>query len=255
MTNLIRAEIFKLQRNQSFWVLLGTITGLSVLLHFLVIIEWWQLSGTEFDQVGLSELNALTVFILPLFFNLIASALAGFYISTEFSQTSVIKNQIISGNKRSQIYLAKYLVFSVGAVIITVLVPLLTGIIMVILFGQGELLSFSQIIYLGRAFSLFTLQFLCFTSLVLLIAIITEDSGKTILFTLLLSIIMFIIEKFVTTPFIQMLYENTFFYQLSEVFKAGMTNGDILKSIMIGVVWLIILTMFGLYLFKRKEIK
>lgn len=36
MTNLFRAEIFKLQRNNTFWVLIGTITGLSTLLHFLI---------------------------------------------------------------------------------------------------------------------------------------------------------------------------------------------------------------------------
>lgn len=255
MTNLIKTELFKLQRNKTFWVLIVTITGLSALLHFLVMIEWWQLSGTEFDKAGLSELNALSVLILPLLFNLIASSLAGFYISTEFSQGSVIKNQMISGNKRTHIFMAKYLIFSLGAFIVTILIPLLTGVILVILFGHGDLLNLSNLMYIGRAYSLFTLQFLCFTAIVLLIAIVTEDSGKTILFTLLLSIAMFIIEKFVPSSFIKMLYENTFFYQFSKVFKATMTNGEILKSILVGVVSFTIITLLGIFIFKRKEIK
>jgi len=255
MTNLIKAELYKLQRNSTFWVLLTTITGLSTLLHFLVIIDWWLLSGTEFDKVGLGKLNALSVLILPLLFNLIVSSLAGFYISTEFSQGSVIKNQMISGNKRTVIFIAKYLSFSLGSFIVTILIPLLSGMTMVILFGQGDILNVASLMYLGRAFLLFTLQFLCFTSIVLLISIVTEDSGKTILFTLLLTIVMFIIEKFVTTPFIKMLYENTFFYQYSEVFKDTMTNGEILKSIFVGVVSLLIITLCGIFIFNRKEVK
>lgn len=78
MTNLIRAEMYKLQRNKTFWVILLTVTGLSALLHYLVLIGWWQMQGTSFDAAGLSELNALSTFTVPLFFNLIVSTLAGF---------------------------------------------------------------------------------------------------------------------------------------------------------------------------------
>ncbi len=255
MTNLIRAELFKLQRNNTFWVLIGTITGLSVLLHCLIIMDWWLLSGTEFDKAGLSELNALSSFTIPLFFSLIVSALAGFYISTEFSQSGVIKNQMLSGNKRTHIFIAKFLVFSLGSFIVTIVIPLLTAIILVILFGYGDILTLSNLMYLGRAFSLFTLQFLCFTAIVLLIAIATEDSGKTIIFTLLLSIVMFVIEKLITAPFIKILYENTFFYRFSEVLKYTMTSGEIIKSILIGVVSLMVILLCGVFMINRKEIK
>lgn len=111
MTNLIRAEIFKLVQSKTLWLLIIIITGLSTLLHSLVITDWWQLSGTEFDRAQLSELNALSAFTLPLLFSFIVSALAGFHVSTEFSQSGVIKNQIISGHHRAYIYMAKYLVF------------------------------------------------------------------------------------------------------------------------------------------------
>ena len=47
---------------------------------------------------------------LPLIFNLIISTLAGFLL-IDYT-TGTIKNQILSGNKRSHIYLAKLIVFS-----------------------------------------------------------------------------------------------------------------------------------------------
>jgi ABC-2 type transport system permease protein len=251
--NLIKAEFYKLHRNKTFWVVTGTITSLSTLLHLLIIIDWWLLSGTEFDQTGLSELNALSPFTLPLFFNLIVSTLAGYYISIEFSQSGVIKNQLLSGNKRSQIYMTKLLVFSFASIFVAVVIPVLTAIIMVNLFGYGEIFSPSALMYLGRAYSLFTLQFLCFTSIVLLIAVVTEDSGKTILFTLFLSIIMFAIEKLTAAPMIRFLYEHTFFYQFSEVFKVSMTNSEIVTSLLIGAVAFTVITSGGIYLFNRKE--
>src|SRR5699024_11449979 len=88
-------------------------------------------------------------------------------------------------SKRTHIFMSKYLVFSLGTIIVTLLIPFITAIVAVILFRQEEILTFSNQMYLGRAFSLFALQFLSFTAIVLLIAIVTEDSGKTILFTLL----------------------------------------------------------------------
>lgn len=255
MTNLIRAELYKLSRNKTFWVLIASITGLSVLLHGLILMDWWLMSGTEFVKAGLGEFNGLSPFIVPLFFNLIVSSLAGFYISTEFTQSGGIKNQMMSGNKRTNIYMAKYVVFSLGSFIVTILIPFITAIILVILFGQGELLSFTNLMYLGRAYSLFTLHFFSFTAIVLIIAIATEDSGKSILFTLLLSIVMFAIEKLITAPFITILYENTFFYQFSVVFKHTLTSGELLKSILIGVVSFIFLNLCGVLMINRKEIK
>jgi len=255
MNNLVRVEIYKLNRNKTFWVLVGTIAGLSSLLHFLIITDWWMMSGTEFDNVGLSELNALSIFIVLLFFNLIVSTLAGFYISTDFSQNSTIKNQIISGNKRTRIFIAKFLVFSFGSILITVVIPLLTAMIIIILFGYGDIFTFSNLLYLGKAYSLFLLHFLSFTAIVLLIAIVTEDSGKTILFTLLFSIVMFAIEKLNTVRFIKKLYENTIFSQFSEVFKVTMTNGELIKSIFIGVLSLIVVILCGVVTINRKEVK
>ncbi|MBS4191252.1 ABC transporter permease [Bacillus sp. FJAT-49705] len=255
MTNLIRAELYKLSRNKTFWVLITSLTGFSALLHLLIILDWWQLSGTEFDKAQLSDLNALSTFTIPLFFNIIVSTLAGFYISTEFSQSGVIKNQMMSGNKRANIFMAKYLVFSLGAFIVTILIPLITAFILIIFFGQGDTLSPTNLMYLARAYGLFTLQFLSFTGIVLLIAIVTEDSGKTILFPLLLSIVMFAIEKLITVPFIKMMYENTIFYQFSEAFKYTLTSGEMIKSIFIGVISLIIIIFLGIFMVNRKEIK
>lgn len=255
MSNLIRAEFFKLFRNKTFWVLIVSLTGLSALMHNLILTDWWIMTGTPFEVAGLSELNALAVLIVPLFFNLLVSTLAGFYIANEFSQSGVIKNQIITGHKRTHIFSAKFLSLSFGAFIVAVVIPLITALGLVMLHGMGDILTLSNFLYLGRAYSLFTLQFLCLTAIVLFIAIITEDSGKTVIFTLLLSAGMFIVEKFVSKPWITTVYEHTFFYQFSEAFKWELTSGEIVKSILIGLISLVAILLCGMLVFKKKEIK
>ncbi|WP_026906407.1 ABC transporter permease [Paucisalibacillus globulus] len=255
MSNQIRVEWFKLQRNRTFWILLLTSTCISALLHYLVIIDWWQMGNTAFDSVDLSEMNALSTFTVPLFFNLIVGTLAAFFISNEFSQSSVIKNQIISGSKRSHIFLAKYLIFSLASIVVTILIPLIVGIIEVILLGYGEIFTPLNLLFLGRALGLFSLQFLGYTAILVLLAVITEDSGKTIIFSIVFTIIMFAVEKLMRLPIINMLYENSIFYQFSEVFKCSMTYSELIESILIAFVTIIILIWCGIYMFNKKEIK
>ncbi len=251
----MKAELYKLQRNSTFWVLILTVTGLSALLHYLIITGWWQMSGTVFDGAGLSELNALSAFTVPLFFNLIISPLAAFYIAIEFSQTGVIKNQVMSGKKRSQIYLSKLLVLTLGSIVVTVLLPVVVGIVEALLVGQVDILNQVSIVYLLRAYLLFTLQFLGYVAILLLIAVIVGDSGKTIIFSILLTIIMFAIEKLPKAPIIAMLYENSIFHQFSAVFKQSMTDGEIMQSILIALISFIFITFCGILLFNKKEIK
>lgn len=253
MINLIKAEMFKLQRNRTFWALIATVAVLSTILHYLVIIDWWQMHGTVFDRAGLSELDALSTFTVPLFFNLIVSTLAGFFISIEFSSSGVIRNQIMSGYKRSHIFIAKFLVFSLGAIVVTILIPLIAAFI--ILFAQGDGLKLSHALYLGRAYSLFTLQFLAFAAIIMLLAIMTSDQGKTIILSILFTIVLFAVDKLSKPPLLETVYENSIFYQFSEVFKLTMTNGEMMKSILIGVFSCMVFSFCGIIVFNRKEIK
>lgn len=255
MSNLMRAEFFKLFHNKTFWVLIVSLTGISALMHNLILTDWWVMTGTPFEAVGLGELNALAVLIVPLFFNLIVSTLAGFYIANDFSQSGVIKNQIITGHKRARIFLAKFAALSFGAFIAAVAIPLATAFALLLLHGMEDILTLSNLAYLGRAYGLFSLQFLCLAAIVLFIAIVTEDSGKTVIFTLLLSGGMFIVEKFVSKPFIVKLYEQTFFYQFSQAFRWELASDEMAKSIFVGLISLAVILLCGMFVFNKKEIK
>lgn len=255
MINQIKVELFKLRRNRTFWVLQLVAFFLSALLHYLILIDWWKVNDSVFVRAGLGELSALSAFTTPLFFNLFVGTQAGFSISNEFLQSSVIKNQMMSGSKRRDIYLSKYLIFTLGAIIITIFIPLLTGILEVIFLGYGDILNVTNVLYLGRGFGLYVLQFLGYTAIIVLLAIATEDSGKTIIFSILLTIVMYGIEMVPNLPIIGTLYRNSIFFQFSEVFKFSMTNGEVAKSILIALLSFIIIFLCGIFVFNKKEIK
>ncbi|CAD2073875.1 hypothetical protein JEOAER750_00769 [Jeotgalicoccus aerolatus] len=255
MLNMIQAEMFKLRLNKSFWVILLTSLVLSAVMHYLAITEWWQVYNTPFDAAGLSEMNGLSMFMAPLFFNLMIGTLAAFYISTDFGPSGVIKNQIISGKNRKLIYFVKYIVYSAAAVVIAVLIPAVTGIILNIIMGNGGIFTFETITYLLGAYSLFSLQLLGYTAIISLLAIITEDSGKTIIFSILFTIVMYIVEKMPKSGIIERIYEYSIFQQFNQVLFPELGIESIMTGLAVGLITMAVLLFIGMIVFSKKEIK
>lgn len=255
MNNMLQAEIFKLKLNKSFWVILLTSVALNGLLHYLSITEWWQVYNTPFAAAGLSEMNGLSMFIAPLFFNLMIGTLAAFYISTEFGTSGVIKNQIISGKNRKLIYFAKYIVYTAASILIVVIVPTVTGIVLNFLMGNGDIFTLEMVMYLLGAFSLFSLQLSGFTAIITLLAIITEDSGKTIIFSILFTLVMYVIEKMPRSGITEVMYDYSIFQQFNRVLFPELGTPDIVTGLAVGIITILVLLFIGMYVFSRKEIK
>lgn len=255
MNNLVIAEMFKLRKNKSFWMILSISTGLSALMHYLIIIDWWMMSGTSFNAVGLGDMNALSMFFVPMYFNLMIGTLAAFFISTEFGSRGVIKNQIISGRHRSMIYISKYIVFTAGSVIIGVLIPLFTGLLLNVFTGNLEIFNGENTIYLIRTHLLFTLQYAGFTAMITLLAVLTEDSGKTIIFSVLFTILMFVVDKMPVFNIIEIIYDYSIFQQFNLVLAPTMSAGGIAEAVIVGILTVTVMLAAGCMIFGRKEIK
>ena len=246
MNNLLKAEIFKMQRNRSFWMIFAISAGLSALMHYLIMVDWWKMDGTSFDAVGLGDMNALSMLI---------GTLAAFFISTEFGAGGVIKNQILSGRHRHLIYVSKYIVYTMGSVLIGVLVPLSTGVIMLAVTGNLEILDGGNIVYLIRMHLLFILQYAGYTAMVTLLAVLTEDSGKTIIFSVLFTILMFVVGKVPVFNIVEIIYDHSIFQQFNLVMAPEMSAGMMTEAVIVGVLTIVVVAAVGCMVFGRKEIK
>lgn len=256
MINLIKAELFKLKRNHTFWVLIGVVAFVYASANYLVIIDWWQMNNTVFLNVGLKEYNAMEMMKLPLVFNLIISTFAGFFINADYA-TGTVKNQVLSGNKRRHIYLAKLIVFSLGSIVTAVMLPVITAISETLLLGYSEIYTSVTVVYLLRAFSLYTFIIIAYSSIVMLIASLAKESGKTIIITVMGTIILYIIEMGFVHKYeiVRIIYQNSIFYQIYEAFRPVITFNEIGKNLLISVSTFIIMAYCGTMIFRRLEIK
>src|SRR5699024_12759599 len=96
---------------------------------------------------------------------------------------------------------------------------------------------------------------LCDTEIILFLSIVTEDSGKTIIFYVLFTIVMLLVDIFARPALLNAIYENSIFYQFSSVFNYTMTDGEVLMSIVIALMTMIIVCICGIAIFNKKELK
>jgi ABC-2 type transport system permease protein len=121
--NHIRSELFKLRKNRSFRSLTLILLALAILYPLLIVFDGDSgvIKVNEFYMHSSLGVNNDIIKLIPCF-------LAGFFISCEYS-IGTMKSIVASGNRRIRLYFAKLMVFSIGAIIISLIVPIvMTGV-------------------------------------------------------------------------------------------------------------------------------
>ncbi|MUG47951.1 ABC transporter permease [Paenibacillus woosongensis] len=254
MINLLRMELFKLGKNKVFWTLTVIVTVVFTLLHYLITIGWWKMDNM-FMGAGLEMFSSLALATTPFYFMLFLSTLAGFFMANEFT-IGVVKNIVMSGNRRSHIFLAKFIVLALGSVFLAVVCPLIVIIGGKLLFAFGEMTDPSALGYLARALGLFLIHMLALVALLILIAVLAEDSGKTIIISVVIALLISVAEVLRPLPgVLETLYRYTIFHHLIDSFRVRMTYADVIQSLSVGFSAILILVFCGNLVFKRKEMK
>lgn len=256
MINLIRAELFKLKRNHTFWILMGVVP---VIYAIYMGGDFWRINDMGIYNLELEEyINMSTMGLMKqsLGFNLIISTLAAFFINADYT-TGIIKNEVLSGNKRSHIYMAKLIIFSLASVTNAVILPVITIVLGTFILGHKEIYTSETIIYWMRAFGLYTFIIISYSSIITLIATLTKESGKTIIITVVMSIVLSVIEILLVPELeiVKMIYENSIFYQAYQAFNPIITSNEIGKNIFISLVTFMMATYLGSMIFRKEEIK
>ncbi|MFD3445726.1 ABC transporter permease [Microbacteriaceae bacterium 4G12] len=267
MNNLIQAELFKLRRNKAFWTLivLLSIGGIcyTTLLYlaskgiiYLIIGEGLFIGGPDAGpalKTSGSEILMITLFQNPFSLTLIMSTLAGFFISNDYA-TGVMKNTALSGNSRIKIFIAKSIAFALGASIICCIWPTIATVGSTIIFGFGKVSDHTIFIYTMKTVCLYLLQLIAFSSIILLIAIVVEESGKAIIISIGVILFVYFGSLLLGQSFsiVSKLYQYTVFYQLYEIENP---NINIMKYVLTAIGTALVFFLLGSIAFKKKEIK
>ncbi|WP_312476291.1 ABC transporter permease [Neobacillus sp.] len=249
MSSLVKSELFKLRKDRSFWTLVIVLIAAAVSYPLLVffVLKVQSVSVKElFGSVALEGANSYIVKFVP-------CILAGFFISSEYS-IGTMKSIGASGNSRIRIYFAKLMVFSFGAVIISLTFPIVMAAVGTIFYGFNDMPGLD---YIVQTVGLTILYALAFASIMALAAIILTDSGKTIgfliLFFSLFDTILYTLSQRFTL--IETIYNYSVFRLFLDISKFNLGNGALLKLLLVPIITFIIFGLIGSFVFQRKEIQ
>ncbi|WP_010651523.1 ABC transporter permease [Oceanobacillus massiliensis] len=249
MGNLLKTEWYKLSKERSFWVLTLFLLGVAV-SYPLTLQSGSGASGNDFYRGYILSINNEIVRLLP-------AILAGFFIASEYS-IGTMKSIVSSGNGRIRIYFAKLSVFSIGSIIILLILPI---------FMMGSSLIYMdfdtmpQWSFIFQTIGLTILYAAAFASFMALFATIFGESGKTIGFLLLFLALSGSLLEYVSAKisFLEPIITNSIFLSQSSILAIDQigqwSNGDVLTFIVVPILTFIIFGFIGSIIFLKKEIK
>jgi len=237
MKRLLYAERYKLYHDRIFWITL-TVTVLFNSLMFSGS-TWLNLSGQKvLIEVMRKEIPTV----------LIACIYGGLFIGGDFADCTLYY-ALMAGKSRASVLFAKFIIFVSAIDIILFVFPLLFIIVSTLKNGWGTTLSGDAVYHLtGMIAALLILGFSIGT-FSLFVAVCFRDVGRTIGVPVFLYFIMII------------LLNSTYSAVFSRIFPVGamvlVVNGTFSPAygILLGIVWMVILFIISVLIFRRAELR
>lgn len=253
MYNLIRVEFYKLRKNRSFWIMLITLAGLSFVYPLLYYYDYVYNGG---NQKSGAEILGIFLSANHLIIKIIVALLAGLYISNEY-MTGVMKSIASSGNTRVRLYGAKLIGFMAGTAAISVVMPIVNMAMGTLLFGFGHLPDGSSEFYLLRVFVLTMLYSAAFASIGALFAAVCMENGKTVGFSMGFFLIGDLALKAIGSKveFVHTIYEYSIFKGISRIDQPNFAGEEWGALLLVPIMTLIVASVLGMLVFRRKDIK
>jgi ABC-2 type transport system permease protein len=247
MGNLMKTEWYKLRKDRAFRVLTWMLIALAVLFPLL-----------EFERSVLPTVNEYYLnTVLGTHTNivkLIPSILAGFFITSEYSM-GTMKSIVSSGKSRIRIYFAKLTIFSIGAIIISLILPIFMTGASAIYFGFNDMPEWT---FYFQTIGLIMLYAAAFASIMAIFATMFTESGKTIGFLLLFFMfadwpLQVLAAK---VPFFEPIITHSIFRLVYDVINVSqLDSSEMLNLVVIPILTFLALGILGSIIFRKKEIK
>lgn len=245
----MKAEWFKLKKDRSLWTLIIILTAVSLSYPLLIVFDDGadSIKVMDFYQNTILQGNNYVIRLVP-------CILAGFFISSEYS-IGTMKTIAASGNSRFRLYFAKLIIYSIGAVLISLIFPVIfTGAVSVVLNFNGM----PEFGYFIGTIGLTILYAIAFASMMALFATIFTDSGKAIGFMLIFFIIfdsvLYLLSS--VSPIFEVIFNYSVFKLFLDIVNYDTVHSaEMVKLIAVPVITFTALGILGSILFYKKEIK
>jgi ABC-2 type transport system permease protein len=249
MGNLLKAEWYKLRKDRSFLVLSAMLLGISVLFPLLE----FENGGAGLPTVESYYLNSVLGVHADIV-KLIPSILAGFFITSEYSR-GTMKSMVSSGHTRIQVYMAKLSVFSVGAIIISLILPVCMTGASALFFGFNDLPDGS---FYFKTVGLIALYGAAFASIMAIFSTMFTDSGKTIGFLLMFFMLVNWPLQVLASkvPALEPVISHSVFKLVYDIVNIiNLESREVMFLVSIPILTFVVCAILGSVIFYRKEIK
>lgn len=170
MLKLLRANAGRLRTDKVFWSVLGSMAFYAFFLCFMAYYQKY-VTGTGnliiFDEILLSAYGVKGYITFPAFLLAIFCSL---FIGTEFSD-GTIRNKIIVGRTRAQLYLSHFLTCSAVGLLMNLLFFLLVCAVGIPLFGAPTLPPATLVSWIGAG----TLSILSYSALFTFLSMLVQN--------------------------------------------------------------------------------
>lgn len=253
--NIVKSELFKLRKSKPFWVCLLVCAFVAAVLPF-ALYQGVKSGDPEFGSVSLSAIEVLCYSFGMPNLSLIAAVFVSVFASGEF-HNGTMKNYVSKGMNRGKVFAAK---FGVSALAVTCMMIVYTPITLIsgtIFLGFDPNGLFTVGTFLSMILTVWLLL-MAYTAVFTAVSMTLRSNGASIgvniclvcIFPTLLSAIDFIFSGLGFS--VSSLWIDG---SLSAVATMTPASGAVVKSVVIGIVWLIASIAGGTALFRRKDIK
>lgn len=265
MINLIRAETFKVVRNRAFlWlnILMVLFSGFVIMLALLD--KYGLLDRIENITVEVEEeviftgmdfllymIEAPELFLIYLYIAILGT----FFVSSEYS-FQTIKNQVMTGYARWQIYLAKLFVFVLSSLFIFLVLPISSGLFGTLTFGVGEWPDSQSIVHLGKTLILIVILIASLVSIVMVVSTVATTNGLSLVASLLAYFILSSGLNMLSHQYkiAETIKDYSVFNQFLNVFEQASQTDTFIHSSVVAILTITAVTIIGIVLFRRQDI-
>ena len=181
MSRLLTSTFFRMLKKIVFWIL----------LICMFIYGVYSASNFASEASAGFAIDGCVFDFVP-FMGLVAAIFISLFVGSEYSD-GTIRNKLVVGHSRMQIYLANLIACSLACVLISL--AYVAGVIVVSSSNGGELLTETSIIAMCLICSLFLS--IAFTSIMIMLAILNTNKAGNVVVSMILALIMLVSSSYI----------------------------------------------------------
>lgn len=253
--NIIKSEFYKLKKSKLSWICL-IVCAVAACIIPVAVKQAIAMGEHEFEAAAGGAINALFFSLGMPIFTLVCALFTSIFVSSEF-HNGTMKNYVSKGFDRKKLYLSKCLVCAVAVTamfLVYVLLMLASGSIFL---GFAPAGTFKGGVFVGVMFIIWLL-IMAYTVVFVAMGMQLRSNGAAIatnicLVAILPTLMSALDYLFKFTSFkISQLWIGG---NLSAIATMTPTTGNIISAVIVGVAWLLLAGIGGMFLFKKQDIK